>query len=71
VNWQFLSLQGITAATAQGKKSCYVPTELISLLQKCIFEKSANLHDEILSGDESFFLQLKKEPIQNSLVEFY
>jgi len=60
---EFLSLQGITAATAQAKNPVMCNGANLAFTKNVYLRNSANLHDEILSGDDIFLLHsLKKEP---------
>jgi cellulose synthase/poly-beta-1,6-N-acetylglucosamine synthase-like glycosyltransferase len=59
---EFLSLQGITAGTALSGNSVMCNGANLAFTRKTYFEHSDNLHDEIDSGDDIFFLHsLKKD----------
>jgi poly-beta-1,6-N-acetyl-D-glucosamine synthase len=60
---EFLSLQGITAATAQAKNPVMCNGANLAFTKNAYLRHSVNLHNEILSGDDIFLLHsLKKEP---------
>jgi glycosyltransferase involved in cell wall biosynthesis len=59
---EFLSLQGITAGTAAAGNPVMCNGANLSFTKKTYYKHSHNLHDEIASGDDIFFLQsLKKD----------
>ena len=59
---EFLSLQGITAGSAYSEDAVMCNGANLAFKRKAYFKHTDNLHDEILSGDDIFFLQsLKKE----------
>jgi cellulose synthase/poly-beta-1,6-N-acetylglucosamine synthase-like glycosyltransferase len=59
---EFLSLQGITAGTALEGNPVMCNGANLSFTKKTYLNHSGNLHDEILSGDDIFFLHsLKKD----------
>jgi biofilm PGA synthesis N-glycosyltransferase PgaC len=60
---EFLSLQGITAGTAITGNPVMCNGANLSFTVKAYREHSQNLHEEIASGDDVFFLHsLKKDP---------
>ena len=60
---EFLSLQGITAATAQANNPVMCNGANLAFTKNAYLRHSGNLHNEILSGDDIFLLHsLKKEP---------
>jgi len=66
---EFLSLQGITAGTAQGGMAVMCNGANLAFTKEAYNRHSGELHDEILSGEDIFFLHsLKKE--QNSKIEW-
>ena len=59
---EFLSLQGITAGTAYSENATMCNGANLSFKRESYLIHSENMHDEITSGDDIFFLQsLKKE----------
>jgi len=59
---EFLSLQGVTAATTQAKNPVMCNGANLAFTKNAYLRHSENLHNEILSGDDIFFLHsLKKE----------
>jgi len=59
---EFLSLQGITAGTSNSGNATMCNGANLSFSKETYFKHTYNLHDEIKSGDDIFFLQsLKKE----------
>ncbi len=59
---EFFSLQGITAGTAYSGKATMCNGANLSFTRKSYLNHCDNLHDEIASGDDVFFLHsLKKE----------
>lgn len=60
---EFLSLQGITAGTAEEGNPVMCNGANLAFTKAAYNRHSDNLHDEILSGEDIFFLHsLKKEP---------
>jgi len=60
---EFLSLQGITAGTASGGNPVMCNGANLSFTREAYHKHAHNLHDEIASGDDVFFLHsLKKDP---------
>jgi biofilm PGA synthesis N-glycosyltransferase PgaC len=59
---EFLSLQGVTAGTAREGNPVMCNGANLAFSRQAYLRHSGNLHDEILSGDDIFFLHsLKKE----------
>ena len=59
---EFLSLQGVTAGTAQAKNPIMCNGANLAFTKNAYMRHSENLHNEILSGDDIFLLHsLKKE----------
>lgn len=60
---EFLSLQGVTAGTAEAGYPAMCNGANLAFTKEVYDRHSENLHSEILSGDDIFFLQsLKREP---------
>lgn len=60
---EFLSLQGVTAGTAMEGNPAMCNGANLAFKKDTYLKHSANLHDEIASGDDIFFIHsLKKEP---------
>ena len=59
---EFLSLQGVTAGTAVAENPVMCNGANLAFIKNAYLRHSDNLHNEILSGDDIFFLHsLKKE----------
>jgi biofilm PGA synthesis N-glycosyltransferase PgaC len=59
---EFLSLQGVTAGTAQAGNPVMCNGANLAFTKEAYFRHSENLHNEIVSGDDIFLLHsLKKE----------
>lgn len=60
---EFLSLQGVTAGTATGKRPVMCNGANLAFTKESYDRHSSELHDEFVSGDDVFFLHaLKEEP---------
>ena len=65
---EFLSLQGITAGTAAAHNPVMCNGANLSFTKETYSKHANNLHDEIASGDDIFFLQSLKEEMHSKIM---
>ena len=65
---EFLSLQGITAGSAISGNGTMCNGANLSFTRKAYTDQIANLHDEIASGDDIFFLQSLKKDTRSKIL---
>ena len=65
---EFLSLQGVTAGSATGGKASMCNGANLAFTRKAFQEHSDNLHYEIDSGDDVFFLHSLKKDVRSKIM---
>jgi cellulose synthase/poly-beta-1,6-N-acetylglucosamine synthase-like glycosyltransferase len=65
---EFLSLQGVTAGSAFSGEATMCNGANLAFTRKSYLNHSDNLHDEIASGDDIFFMQSLKKDSQSKLL---